>query len=307
MGRNYYSTLEVARAANDYDLKNAYRRLALKFHPQRTGAQNEAQFREIAEAYTVLSDPVKRAKFDQYGEEGLKNGTLDQTEYKGYQYVGDPMQLFYDFFGEASPLAVLIDENYSKFQLQPRTLTNEQKSSSSLDLELRVKLEDLYSCSTICKKIDRQRFDQNNSSYVDTKVLTIKMEKGWKPGMKLKFKGEGNQLYPKSGPAGDIYFTLVEDEHPTFERILDTYDVLYIHKCSLVEAMTGHIISLNLLDGNCLNLHVSEAVNPGYEKRVLEHGFPKPDGTFGDLIIRWDIEFPTLSSEQKAALKKVLA
>lgn len=52
---------------------------------------------------------------------------------------------------------------------------------------------------------------------------------------------------------------------------------------------------------------MSEAVNPGYEKRVLEHGFPKPDGTFGDLIIRWDIEFPTLSSEQKAALKKVLA
>lgn len=86
--------------------------------------------------------------------------------------------------------------------------------------------------------------------YVDTKVLTIKMEKGWKPGMKLKFKGEGNQLYPKSGPAGDIYFTIVEDEHPTFERILDSYDVLYIHKCNLVEAMTGHIINLNLLDGN---------------------------------------------------------
>lgn len=69
-----------------------------------------------------------------------------------------------DFFGEASPLAVMIDENYSKFGLQPRTLSSEQKSSSSLDLELRVKLEDLYSCSTICKKIDRQRFDQNNSS-----------------------------------------------------------------------------------------------------------------------------------------------
>ena len=95
MGRNYYATLEVARGVNDYELKNAYRRLALKFHPQRTGAQNEGQFREIAEAYTVLSDSVKRAKFDQYGEEGLKNGTLAETEYKGYQYVGDPMQLCY--------------------------------------------------------------------------------------------------------------------------------------------------------------------------------------------------------------------
>ena len=65
--------------------------------------------------------------------------------------------------------------------------------------------------------------------YVDSKVLTIKMEKGWMPGMKLKFKGEGNQPFPKTA-AGDIYFTLVEDEHPTFERVLDSADLLYVHK-----------------------------------------------------------------------------
>lgn len=304
MGRDYYNILEVPRNAGDYELKNAYRRLALKLHPQR-GTGNEESFREVAEAYTVLIDPVKRAKFDQYGEEGLKNGVLAQTEYKGYQYVGDPMQLFYDFFGEASPLALLVDENFSKFNLQPRTLAKAEKSSHSLDIEMRVRLEDLYACTTICKKIDRQRFDANSKMYVDSKVLTIKMEKGWKPGMKLKFKGEGNQAYPKE-PAGDIYFTLVEDEHPTFERVLDTYDILYVHKCSLVDALTGHIIGLSLLDGNTLNLHVSEAVNPGYEKRVLDHGFPKPNGTFGDLVIRWDIEFPTLTAEQKAGIKKII-
>jgi len=305
MGRNYYATLEVSRGATDFELKNAYRRLALKWHPQRS-PDNEDKFREIAEAYTVLVDPVKRSKFDQYGEDGLKNGVLDQTEYRGYQYVGDPMQLFYDFFGEASPLAILLDENYSKFNLVPRTLVKEQKSSSSLELELRCTLEDLYTCATICKKIDRQRFDANNKSYVDSKVLTLKIDKGWRPGMKLKFTGEGNQLYPKDAVAGDIYFTVIEDEHPSFERILDSYDILYIHKCSLVEALTGHIINLKLLDDSVLNLHVSEAVSPGYEKRVLEHGFPKPDGTFGDLIIRWDIDFPALTSAQKDQIKSIL-
>ena len=64
MGRNYYATLEVSRGATDFELKNAYRRLALKWHPQRS-PDNEDRFREIAEAYTVLVDPVKRSKFDQ--------------------------------------------------------------------------------------------------------------------------------------------------------------------------------------------------------------------------------------------------
>ena len=107
---------------------------------------------------------------------------------------------------------------------------------------------------------------------------------------------------------GDIVFTVVEDTHANFERVLGTNDLIYVHKCSLLEALTGHVINLELLDENTLNLHVSEQVNPGYEKRVVGHGMTSADGSArGDLVIRWDIQFPIVSSEQKIALKKLLA
>lgn len=302
-GMNYYDILQVPRNATDYQIKNAYRRLALKYHPDKDSG-NADVFRDIAEAYTVLSDTGRRAKFDQYGEQGLKDGILEQTEYRGYQYVGDPMALFFQFFGESSPHAIPQDQ-CGKFNLVPRTISD--KSGQATELELRCSLEDLYRGGMKSQKVERQRFDKDHKSFVDSKALTIKIEQGWKPGTRLRFKGEGNQLHPSESKAADIIFTVVETQHPVFERILDTYDLLYIHKISLAEALTGHVINLTLLDESVLNLHVPESVSPGYEKRILEHGLQNADGSFGDLVIRWDIQFPTLSSEQKAQLKKILA
>ncbi|CAD7960588.1 unnamed protein product [Amoebophrya sp. A25] len=302
--KNYYDTLQVGRTATDFELKNSYRRLALKYHPDKDPA-NSDHFRSIAEAFVVLSDPVKRAKFDQYGESGLKDGVLEQSEYRGWQYVGDPLHLFYDFFGETSPHAIMLNEHKGKFNLVPRAI-KAPEAGAEHDIELRCTLEELYRGATKCYKIDRQRFDRDHRSYVDTKALTIKIDAGWKPGTRLRFSGEGDQIHPTESKAADVMFTVVEASHPVFERIADTYDLLYIHKCTLLEALTGHVISLELLDDSVLNLHVPESVSPGYEKRVLEHGLQKANGKFGDLVVRWDIQFPQLSSEQKASLKTIL-
>lgn len=118
--------------------------------------------------------------------------------------------------------------------------------------------------------------------------------------------GEGNQHHPSNSAAADVVFTIVEQADEKFERVLDSYDLLYVHKVSLLEALTGHVINLELLDESKINLHVSEVVSPGYEKRILDHGLQKSDGTFGDLLIRWDIVFPALSREQKEGLKGIL-
>ena len=84
-------------------------------------------------------------------------------------------------------------------------------------------------------------------------------------------------------------------------------DLLHVHRCSLLDAVCGHVINIELLDGNVLNLAVSEQVNPGYEKRIVGHGMTSADGgSKGDLVVRWDIQFPILNSEQKNALKKIL-
>jgi len=262
-------------------------------------------FRDVAEAYTVLSDPVKRSRFDSHGERGLKDGVLEEPSVWGYQYVGDPLVLFEKFFAETSPHAILLKEHGGKFNLGPRSLLSETAGEGT-HLELRCSLEELYRGAVKAQRVERRRFNADLKSFTDAKTLTLRLGAGWRAGTKLCFKGEGNQVHPSSTKANDIIFTVTEAPHPLFERIHGTYELLYVHKCSLAEALTGHLISLQLLDESTLNLHVPETVSPGYEKRLLEHGLKREDGTYGDLVIRWDVQFPILSSEQKGAIRNIL-
>jgi DnaJ-class molecular chaperone len=112
MGKDYYKILGVSRSATDDELKKAYRKLALKYHPDKNKAKGaEDKFKEIGEAYDVLSDPRKRQIYDQCGEEGLKggmggghsggsNGVPNGFDGFTYSYHGDPRATFQQFFGK---------------------------------------------------------------------------------------------------------------------------------------------------------------------------------------------------------------
>lgn len=112
MGKDYYSILGVSKTANDDELKKAYRKLALKYHPDKNKSKDaEEKFKEIAEAYEVLSDKKKRDIYDQYGEEGLKGGIPggggSGSDGQGFTYTfhGDPRATFAQFFGNSDPFA----------------------------------------------------------------------------------------------------------------------------------------------------------------------------------------------------------
>lgn len=118
MGKDYYKVLGVARGANDDEIKKAYRKLALKYHPDKNKSpQAEERFKEVAEAYEVLSDKKKRDIYDQYGEEGLRGGMGGMGGGCGgggghdsgsftYQFHGDPRATFAQFFGTSDPFGV---------------------------------------------------------------------------------------------------------------------------------------------------------------------------------------------------------
>jgi len=124
MGKDYYAILGVSKGASDDELKKAYRKLALKYHPDKNKAPGaEEKFKEIGEAYDVLSDPRKRQIYDQLGEEGLKGGAgghpnhgpsaagmTNGFENFSYTYHGDPRQTFAQFFGKS--LRLSRDEKY---------------------------------------------------------------------------------------------------------------------------------------------------------------------------------------------------
>ncbi|KAE8748139.1 hypothetical protein FOCC_FOCC005142 [Frankliniella occidentalis] len=117
MGKDYYKILGVAKNAADDDIKKAYRKLALKYHPDKNKtASAEERFKEVAEAYEVLSDKKKREVYDQYGEEGLKGGAGGMggggSGAQGgfsYSYHGDPRATFAQFFGASSPFQTFFD------------------------------------------------------------------------------------------------------------------------------------------------------------------------------------------------------
>eukprot|EP00741_Cyanophora_paradoxa_P018984 tig00021108_g18327.t1 len=116
MGVDYYNVLGINRDASDDDIKKAYRKLAMKWHPDKNPnnrEQSEKKFKQVAEAYEVLSDPQKRAIFDQYGEEGLKHGVPPDGAggggFQGYNFSGNAEDIFTQFFGSANPFASFFD------------------------------------------------------------------------------------------------------------------------------------------------------------------------------------------------------
>ncbi|XP_015597856.1 dnaJ protein homolog 1 [Cephus cinctus] len=112
MGKDYYRTLGINKGASDDEIKKAYRKLALKYHPDKNrSAGAEEKFKEIAEAYEVLSDTKKREVYDKFGEEGLKGGASSGGNGGGgtYTFHGDPRATFAQFFGSATPFSTFFE------------------------------------------------------------------------------------------------------------------------------------------------------------------------------------------------------
>jgi len=309
MGRDYYGILGIPRNATVQQVKEGYKWNAMKWHPQKNPNRKEeaeAKFREIAEAYDVLIDPTKRARYDQYGEDGLKNGTMElNSEFRGYQYVGDPFALFQKFFGSVSPFAEVTAMLSEGTGLAPRTLP--KTVEENLEMELPCTLEELYEGTTKKVAIERTRIrPDGRSSHTDKKLFTVPIRKGWRAGTRLTFNGEGHQTHPKI-TAGNLVFVIVEEPHPNFVRAGN--ELIYTHKISLCESLIGHTLNVTTLDKNVLSLHIPEVASPSYEKRLRCRGMPDPQNPdeMGDLVIRWDISFPTtLSTADKQSISAVL-
>ncbi|XP_010155861.1 PREDICTED: dnaJ homolog subfamily B member 5-like, partial [Eurypyga helias] len=199
MGKDYYKILGIQSGANEDEIKKAYRKMALKYHPDKNKDPSaEEKFKEIAEAYDVLSDPKKRAVYDQYGEEGLKTG--------GGSSGGSGNTFHYTFHGD--PHATL---------------------ASFL---LKVSLEEIYHGSTKRMKITRRRLNADGRTMrTEDKILNIVIKRGWKEGTKITFPKEGDAT-PDNIPA-DIVFILKDKPHSHFKR--DGTNVVYTANISLKE------------------------------------------------------------------------
>lgn len=336
MGVDYYKILQVDKSAKDEDLKKAYRKLAMKWHPDKNPnnkKEAEAKFKQISEAYEVLSDPEKRAIYDQYGEEGLKGqvpppdaggrggATFFQTGDGPNVFRFNPRNandVFDEFFGFSTPFggmggggatrfssSMFGDDIFSSFG-EGRTMNSVPRKAPPIEQNLPCSLEELYKGTTKKMKISREIADASGKTLPVQEILTIDIKPGWKKGTKITFPEKGNEQ-PNVIPS-DLVFIIDERPHSVFKR--DGNDLVVTQKISLAEALTGFTVHLTTLDGRTLTVPINAPIHPDYEEVVPREGMPTPKepSKRGNLRIKFNIKFPTrLTAEQKSGIKKLLA
>jgi curved DNA-binding protein len=281
---DYYKILGLDKTATPKDIKNAYRRLARKFHPDLNPNDKDAKknFQQINEANEVLSDPEKRRKYDQYGKDwphaeefekakqNRRQSQGSQQRPSGSQYDGDFSEFFESMFGGTA---------------SPGRSRQVKYRGEDYHAELHLDLVDAY-------KTHKQTLTVNR------KKLRITIPAGIENGQTIKIAGHGGPGI-NGGPNGDLYIEFSIANHPDIKRLGNN---LYSSvDLDLYTAVLGGKITVDTLDGK-VKLDVKPETQNGSKVKLTGKGFPvyKNDGQFGDLIITYIIKIPTnLTDRQK--------
>ncbi|CAM9779215.1 unnamed protein product [Choristocarpus tenellus] len=193
---DFYKRLGLQRAASDAEIKKAYRKLAMKWHPDKNkdnAREASKTFQDIGEAYDVLSDKEKRAVFDQYGYEGLRDGVNNSGSGKpqGYHYKQNAQEIFENFFGTQNPFMDFAFGDTMPFASRLKKPGPKQPDPVVQDLEC--SLEELFNGCTKTLRVTRKRMTPEGRLKEASKELTVAVKPGWKKGTKITFPNEGDE------------------------------------------------------------------------------------------------------------------
>lgn len=295
---DYYKILGVDKSASPEDVKKAYKKLARKYHPDLNPNDPDAhrKFQEINEANEVLSDPEKRKKYNQYGENWKHADKFEaqQQQYRQYQSQnGQGGGTYWSTSGDGSEFSDFFEQMFGGMGGRSSYSSRGSHGFRGQDYttELQVSL-------TEAAKTHKQIITVNG------KNLRITIPAGITNGQTIKLKGQGGPGV-NGGPAGDLYITFHIPEDSRFKRVGD--DLYITAPLNLYTAILGGEQIAETMDGK-----VKLKVNPGTQNnskvRLKGKGFPvyKEDGKFGDLIVTYSIDIPTnLTDKQKELFREI--
>ncbi|KAI8993180.1 dnaJ-like protein subfamily B member 4-like protein [Pilobolus umbonatus] len=290
---DYCTALGISHDATTDEIKKAYRKQALKWHPDRCKDPSaKVEFQKIAEAFEVLS---KKKEL---------NSKFDYTYPRSFS-TNNP-----HFSKNAEDLFSQYFSTFSTPYSTNNTHTNNERFGGYFNCEnkpksvkrvISVSLDDLYTGVTKRMKVIR-----NVNNKKKDKILSINIQPGWREGTTICFPGAGDQL--SSGRRQDIEFELHQVSHPVFKREGDNLHITL--SLSLLESLVGFKKTITKLDGTTAVVENSNSViHSGNETILIGEGMPRLNNPTdkGDLIVHFCINFPTeLTTEQCDALKKIL-
>jgi curved DNA-binding protein len=311
MADDYYKTLGVEKTADPEAIKKAYRKLALKYHPDRNPGNNESEekFKKISEAYAVLSDTEKRKQYDSVGSDQFSRRYSQEDIFRnfdlndilrdfGFSGAGGNERTFrgagrrggYTFHTGGDPFRDLFGQGQPRYE-QP-------EKGEDLHYNLSLTLEE--SVSGAEKKLALQQEQ-------DVHEISVRIPAGISTGKKLRLAGKG---YPGAhgGPAGDLYLNITVLPHPIFAR--DGNDIHIEKSVSFTQAVLGTSIEVPTIDGTIKRIKVPAGTQNGTKIRMKGYGVPGLKGSGsskGDQFVKISIEVPRKINEKQLQLIKKLA
>jgi DnaJ-class molecular chaperone len=335
--KDYYETLGVPRTASEAEIKKAFRKLAREYHPDvaKNKKQAEEKFKELNEAYEVLSDPAKRKKYDELGPdwssgadfrpppgwESFRRGSGHsgrgrQSEDFEFQFGGTGFSDFFEqLFGSRGPRG-------GGFGRQGAFTAPETGAERGRDIEgdIMVTLEEAMRGSVRSVSVrhgitcehcggtgQRARHVCNvcggSGQVARTETYQVKIPAGVSEGQRLRVAGRG-EAGLGGGASGDLYLRVRLAKHPDFD--VEDHNLIYETPIAPWEAVLGANISVPTLNGR-LNIKVPPGTHSGQKMRVRGRGLPKREGGSGDLIVVTHIDVPAKVSDSERRLWEQLA
>ena len=292
----------VSKSASAEEIKKAYRKLALKYHPDHNKGDKaaEAKFKDLSEAYAVLSDPEKKKQYDMFGAEGFQNRFSQEDIFRGFDFGsifsefgfgggGRSQNIFSQMFGGTGGPG---QRHYRTGGFQGQ---NQAMKGQDLLYELPLTLEELFKTTN---KIISYQLDGRQET------VSVKIPAGIPAGRKLRLRGKG-QAGPYGGPAGDLYVQISVLDHPVFRREND--DLYFKQITSFSDAVLGTEIEVQTIDKKILKLKVPPGTQNNAKFRLKGYGMPHMKGQGrGDAYAEIIIEVPNkLNKKQKAIVESL--
>ena len=287
--RDYYEVRGVSKNASDDEIKKAYRKLAVKYHPDKNPGDKEAEvkFKEVSEAHEVLSDKQKRARYDQFGHAGVggsaAGGGFSGNPFGGFNYNGQTFDFDFGGGGMFDDILGSLFGFGAGGARRPRRGPDYQTS--------------------VALTFEEAIFGTTKNISVDGKDLKVKIPAGIDDGMSIRLRGKGGPAPEGGSEPGDLYVKVKVKPHKSLTR--EGAIILSEEKIDMVDAALGCEIEVETVDGK-ITMKVPAGTQSGTPFKLSGHGVPfRSDGDRGPHIVTVIVETPkNLSRKQKELLEE---